>query len=180
MSKKDTCIFMFGRMNPVHIGHGYVFEHALQLEKDLNADLKLFLSATVDDVKNPLPLELKQYYINEFYPDIGKVLQGSKSQLFDIMKELDGKYHNIIFVGGSDRKDEFQKTLDRYNGSLYNFSNISTVMAGSNREQSTFSSTMMRNCARNLDFENFSLALPGNDEVLKHKMFVDVYERIRK
>ena len=82
---------MFGRMNPVHIGHGYVFEHALQLEKDLNADLKLFLSATVDDVKNPLPLELKQYYIDGFYPDIGKVLQGSKSQLFDIMTDLDGK-----------------------------------------------------------------------------------------
>lgn len=178
--KRDTCIFSFMRCNPVHVGHGYVFEHALQLEKDLNADLKLFLSATVDDVKNPLPLELKQYYIDGFYPDIGKVLQGSKSQLFDIMTDLDGKYHNIIFVGGSDRKDEFQKTLDRYNGSLYNFANISTVMAGSQREESVFSSTMMRNCARNQDFDNFRIALPGDDEVLKYQMFVDVYERIRK
>lgn len=171
---------MFGRYNPVHIGHGYVFEHAQKLEQELNADLKLFVSATVDDVKNPLPLELKQYYIDGFYPDIGKVLQCSKSQLFDIMTDLDGKYHNIIFVGGSDRKDEFQKTLDRYNGSLYNFANISTVMAGSQREESVFSSTMMRNCARNHDFENFRLALPGDDEVLKYKMFMDVYERIRK
>ena len=180
MSKRDTCIFMFGRYNPVHLGHGYVFEHAQKLEQVLNADLKLFVSATVDDVKNPLPLELKQYYIDAFYPNIGKALQGSKSQLFDIMTDLDGKYHNIIFVGGSDRKDEFQKTLDRYNGSLYNFSNISTVMAGSQREESVFSSTMMRNCARNHDFENFRLALPGDDEVLKYKMFMDVYERIRK
>lgn len=169
------------RCNPVHIGHGYVFETALKMQKELDAELKLFLSATVDDVKNPLPLDLKKYYISSFFPEVSSVLQNDSSiQLFDIMKELDGKYENIIFIGGSDRKDEFQKTLDKYNTVLYTFNNISTVQAGIPRNASQYSSTMMRQCVQNEDYDTFRLALPGDNEYLKYQMFNDVLTRIKK
>lgn len=178
---KDTCVFMFGRFQPVHIGHGLVFDEAERISTELDAELKLFISATVDDVKNPLPLDLKKYYIDGFYPSIGSVIHNStKIQLFDIMTELDKKYDNVIFIGGSDRKDDFQKTLDRYNGSLYHFNSIKTVLAGSSRENSIYSSTMMRACAVNEDYDTFRKALPGNDEVLKYQMFNDVLSRIKR
>lgn len=178
---KDTCIFTFGRCNPPHLGHGMVFDKALELSSAINAELKIFLSATVDDTKNPLPLSLKKYYIDGFFPNTIPVLQDTQSKhLFDIMTSLDGKYRNIIFIGGSDRIETFQNTLDKYNGTLYNFNSIQAIMAGVDRDISEYSSTMMRACARNNNFSTFSLALPGSDESLKYQMFNDVVSRIKK
>ena len=176
----DTCVFTFMRCNPVHIGHGYVFDRALELQYELQADLKLFLTATVDDTKNPLPLDLKKYYINGFFPEIGSVLQNdTKIQLFDVMASLSGSYDNIIFIGGSDRKDEFKYKLDKYNGVLYNFRNIDTEMAGVDRTICQYSSTMMRACAVEKDYDTFRKALPGDDDSLKYQMFIDVQNRIK-
>lgn len=175
----DTCIFMFGRMNPVHKGHGMVFEKALQMQQSIGSDLKFFLSKSTDKIKNPLPIKLKRYYIEGFYPEIGSTVQDCGTNLFEIMHTLDGKYKDVLFICGSDRKDEFQKTLEKYNGTLYNFDSITTVQAGYDRTGCIYSSTMMRAAALEQDFERFSTALPGTDDMLKMKMFQDVMRHMR-
>lgn len=172
MSK--TCVFMYGRMNPVHLGHGMVFDKALNLQND-STDVKLFLSSSYDTEKNPLPREVRQYFISEFFPDIRDNIQDVYvKNLFDIMKSLDGEYNNVVFVGGSDRTDNFQKTLDKYNGKEYNFNSISTVLAGMDRNASIYSSTHMRESVLKDDFESFKICLPGDNEYLKYDMFCRV------
>ena len=176
---KETCIVTFGRCNPVHIGHGLVFDKAKSLQEQYDADLKIVLSNSTDIVKNPLPPELKKYYIEGFFPEIQNSVS-TEDNLFDIMQELDGKYLDVLFICGSDRIDSFQQNLDKYNGVLYNFCNIKTVQAGSERNSSLYSSTKMRSFAINDDFENFSTFLPGNDTTLKENLFKDVIKYMGK
>lgn len=176
---KDTCIVSFGRINPVHIGHGYVFDKAKSFQEQYNADLKIYLSTSTDINKNPLPPELKRYYVEGFYPDIQPNI-GIEDNLFDVMQNLDGKYLDILFICGSDRVSQFQKTLDSYNGKLYNFCNINVVQAGLPREASLYSSTQMRSFALNNEFDKFSTFLPGNETELKLELFEDVIKYMRK
>lgn len=167
------------RCNPVHNGHGLVFEKAQALQEQYNADLKIFLSTSTDAVKNPLPPELKMYYTEGFYPSVQENIY-TEDNLFDIMRELDGKYLDVLFICGSDRLEPFQKTLDTYNGKLYNFCSIKAVQAGIDRNVSRYSSTQMREFAKNEDFNSFSTFLPGNDDSLKTKLFEDVIKYMRK
>lgn len=176
---KETCVVTFGRINPVHLGHGLVFEKAQALQEQYNADLKIFLSTSTDAVKNPLPPELKMYYTEGFYPSVQENIY-TEDNLFDIMRELDGKYLDVLFICGSDRLEPFQKTLDTYNGKLYNFCSIKAVQAGIDRNVSRYSSTQMREFAKNEDFNSFSTFLPGNDDALKTKLFEDVIKYMRK
>lgn len=176
----SKCVFMYGRMNPPHNGHGKVFQQALNL-KDDSTDVKLFLSSSCDSTKNPLPREMRQYFISRFFPDMKSTIQDvDVKNLFDIMTSLDGEYDEIIFVGGSDRAGDFQKTLDRYNGSLYNFKSIQTVLAGDDRTGCMYSSTLMRQSVQNGDFQTFKICLPGDDEYLKYEMFCGVQTYMRK
>ncbi len=176
---KETCVVTFGRINPVHLGHGLVFEKAQALQEQYNADLKIFLSTSTDAIKNPLPPELKMYYTEGFYPSVQENIY-TEDNLFDIMRELDGKYLDVLFICGSDRLEPFQKTLDTYNGKLYNFCSIKAVQAGIDRNVSRYSSTQMREFAKNEDFNSFSTFLPGNDDALKTKLFEDVIKYMRK
>lgn len=176
---KETCVLTFGRINPVHRGHGLVFEKAKTLQEQYNADLKIYLSTSTDNIKNPLPPELKMYYTEGFYPSVQENIY-TEDNLFDIMRELDGKYLDVLFICGSDRIDSFQKTLDMYNGKLYNFCSIKVIQAGIDRNVSQYSSTQMRNFAKNEDFDSFREFLPGNDEDLKIQLFEDVIKYMRK
>ena len=176
---KETCVLTFGRVNPVHRGHGLVFEKAKTLQEQYNADLKIYLSTSTDNIKNPLPPELKMYYTEGFYPSVQENIY-TEDNLFDIMRELDGKYLDVLFICGSDRLEPFQKTLDTYNGKLYNFCSIKAVQAGIDRNVSRYSSTQMREFAKNEDFNSFSTFLPGNDDALKTKLFEDVIKYMRK
>ncbi|MGI5705131.1 hypothetical protein ACRYKS_26635 [Escherichia coli] len=156
-----------------------MFEKAQALQEQYNADLKIFLSTSTDAVKNPLPPELKMYYTEGFYPSVQENIY-TEDNLFDIMRELDGKYLDVLFICGSDRLEPFQKTLDTYNGKLYNFCSIKAVQAGIDRNVSRYSSTQMREFAKNEDFNSFSTFLPGNDDALKTKLFEDVIKYMRK
>lgn len=174
---KDTCIFTFGRMNPPHIGHGEVFNKALELHKSTkNSSLKVYISKSSYSNKNPLPYDLKVKYIKELFPDVSTKIQKvySNIDLFGIMEILNGSYRNIIFVGGSDRIDDFQKKLDTYNGVLYNFDSISTVQAGIERSDFNYSSSLMRQAVEEDDFKTFCDSIPGNDLELKERLYKDV------
>lgn len=174
---KDTCIFTFGRMNPPHIGHGQVFNKALELHNSTaNSSLKVFISKSSYTHKNPLPYDVKVKYVKELFPEISKKIQSvySNIDLFGIMERLNGNYKNIIFVGGSDRIETFQKTLDSYNGVLYNFESISTIQAGTERNDFNYSSTTMRQAVEEEDFKTFCDSIPGDNLEIKERLYKDV------
>lgn len=174
---KDTCIFTFGRMNPPHRGHEQVFDKALEIFRNTNnSSLKVFVSKSSYSTKNPLPYDIKIKYIKELFPSIASKIQKNHTNLdlFGIMEILNTKYKNVIFVGGSDRIDDFQKKLDEYNHVLYNFDTIKCIQAGTERCQYNYSSTQMRNAVLNEDSEEFFSCVPGDDNELKKRMYFDV------
>lgn len=169
----NKCIITFGRINPIHLGHGILFNKVQDISTELNADFRIYLSTTQDSKKNPLPPNLKQYYTESFYPDIKEVLS-TESNVMNIMKDLDLKYSDIVFVCGSDRINAFKKALDSENGKLYNFNSINVIQAGIERQDSLYSSTAMRSYALNGDYKSFSTFLPGSDTYLKEQLYEDV------
>jgi hypothetical protein len=80
-------------------------------------------------------------------------------------KELNKKYKNLIMVAGSDRIPEYEKLLNKYNGSEFHFDTIQVVSAGERDpdadDASGMSATKMRSLASKGDFEHFKKGLPS-------------------
>jgi hypothetical protein len=63
-----TAYFIFGRFNPVTIGHGAMFEKLAEDAHTNKADAYVFVSSNkVQNGKNPLTVEQKMYFINKVY-----------------------------------------------------------------------------------------------------------------
>lgn len=166
-----SCIVIFGRMNIPHNGHGLLFKKALFLrEQNPELDIRIFLS-TQQNIKNPLPFDVKVKYIKKLFPEIQDFIQdNSSSEIFSIMKRLDSEYDKIILLAGSDRVQHFQQILDMYNGSQYEYQEIEVLDCG-NRNDNTLSGTKMRSYVYAYDYENFSTSLPDVPQELKEEFF---------
>lgn len=144
---------MFGRFNPVHKGHYKMFSTALNM-LDEYTDIRIYVSSSYDRNKNVLPYDVKMHYIQKIYPELSKYLYCSKD-LFAILMELNEQYKNITVLAGSDRSVGFKKSIDNYNGSLYNYDNINVITIGEDRSESKYSSTAMRELVRTRNFDEF-------------------------
>jgi hypothetical protein len=101
-----------------------------------------------------------------------KVSGSSKEEpsLFHVASKLHAAGHShLVMVAGSDRVDEYQKTLDKYNGNpgkhgYYNFKSIKVVSAGQRDPDAEgvegMSGTKMRDHARSGRLETFKSGLP--------------------
>ncbi len=158
-------------MNIPHNGHGLLFKKALFLrEEKPELDIKIFLS-TQQNIKNPLPFDVKVKYIKALFPEISDFIQNKTStEIFSIMKKLDSEYQNIIMLAGSDRVQHFQNILDSYNGTQYQYQEIEVLDCG-NRADNTLSGTQMRTYVYSYDYENFRDSLPDVPEELKEEFF---------
>lgn len=154
-----TCIMMYGKFSPVHMGHGKMFQHAQALKQSIpNSEIKLYVTNS-----EQLPYDFKIGMIDEYYPWVMKYFQPHHaSTLFGVLEELDPLYSNIVMVCGSDRAGKFSDLLHKYNGELYNFDTVQTVSAGP-RENNPYSSTNVRDTILRNDFAEFcSLMPPGS------------------
>lgn len=164
----STCIVIFGRMNIPHNGHGLVFDKALFLQKENpEKDIKIFLS-TQENIKNPLPFEVKKEYIKKLFPSIAPYVQDkSYSELFSIMRSLDSDYDSVQLLVGSDRVEHFSTILNQYNCTQYDFDEIEVLNCGS-RDSNDLSGTSMRSYVHSLQYDKFKESLPNvSDEVLE-------------
>lgn len=158
-------------MNIPHNGHGLLFKKALFLrEENPELDIKIFLS-TQQNIKNPLPFDVKSSYIKRLFPEVKDFIQNkSCSEIFSIMRLLDDEYDKIILLVGSDRVDHFKNILDSYNGTQYQYQEIEVLDCG-NRADNTLSGTQMRTYVYSYDYENFRDSLPDVPEELKEEFF---------
>jgi predicted nucleotidyltransferase len=87
------------------------------------------------------------------------------SQLFELVKDLNKTYKNIIMVAGSDRVAEYEKMLHKYNGKDYQYDSIKVVSAGERDpdadDATGMSATKMRAYAAKGDLEQFKHGLPS-------------------
>lgn len=121
-----TVAINFGRMSPPTIGH----EKLVKAVLGVNADDHFIIPSRTyvgqgkrkDRLKNPLPYDYKLGLIKKAFGDRIKVLSHPKATtIFGTMKYFeDAGYEKVFFVVGSDRIEEIDSLLKRYQGKDFN------------------------------------------------------------
>lgn len=170
VEEEKVVYFTFGRMNPPTIGHEKL------LEKLANTagknPYRVYLSQTQDNKKNPLSYMDKVKFARKMFPRYARSIMLNKKvkNVFDVLTALYNEgYVNIVMVVGSDRVNEFDITIKRYNGKkakhgFYNFKKINVVSAGQRDPDAEgaegASATKQRSAAKENDFTSFAQGLP--------------------
>jgi len=163
-------VFAFGRMNPPTAGHSKLIDHVHQTAKDMGADHKIVVSHSQDKHKNPVSQEHKMDYLKSVHPKSNFHASDSKSPTFmHHLKQAhkDGHTH-VTMVAGSDRVEQFQNLVNKYNGPKgeFNFKEIKVVSAGHRDPDaegtSGISGTKMRAHAASGDYASFKQGLHGS------------------
>ena len=133
-AKEKTAVFTYGRNNPPTVGHEKLFDKTSEVAKVHGVKPHIFTSHSTDNTRNPLTPEHKVKLIKHAYPN-AHVAASSKEMpsVIQIAKHLHNQGHqHLVMVAGSDRVDEYQKLLNKYNGhpDHYNFKTIRVVSAG--------------------------------------------------
>ena len=159
----NTAVITFGRMNPITVGHEKLVNLVKQIASDIDATALVYLSHSHDNKRNPINYTIKYGLCSTAFGSCVKF--SNAHNIIEVLKELDGKYDKIIFVGDAERSSEFNKTLNKYNGIEYTFDSITTVSAGS-RDTNDFvdaiSATKMRKYAAVNDYNSFKAGLVTN------------------
>ena len=169
----DDVMTVFGRHNPPHIGHKLTFDKANTDANNIGADQRFYTSRSQDPNKNPLPHELKVDHLKRMFPDHADKWDTDENMrtVLDTAKKAHGDgYKNFHFMGGSDRREDMENLLRKYNGDLYNFDNIYSHSAGdrdTEDELSQMSASKQRGFAEKDDFENF------NKGIINHKGYTE-------
>lgn len=187
IEEEKTVFFTFGRMNPPTTGHEKLMNELSK--KSGKNPYRVYLSQSTDKKKNPLDFKYKVKTVRKFFPKHARSVMLNKKvkNVFDAVTEIynDG-FKNITMVVGSDRINEFNTLLKKYNGvkgrhGLYNFNKINVISAGDRDpdadDVSGMSASKMRSLANEGDFTQFSQGLPRN---VSNSDAKKVYNEVRK
>jgi len=183
--KEKTTVFAFGRMNPgPTTGHEKLINTVKSLSKEHKADHLIVMSHSQDPKKNPLSPEQKLKHAKRFFPKINFKTSSKQSPSFlTHAAELhnSGTKH-LVMVGGSDRAEEYHKTLHKYNGEgegkLFNFKSIKVVSSGERDPDAEgaegMSASKMRAHASSNNFKEFRKGVPSHvSDVHARELFHD-------
>jgi len=179
-------VITFGRFNPPTTGH----------EKLLNAvknaagtdDYRIYTGHTQDKKgKNPLPSDEKVEFMKEMFPTHkSHIMYDNKLKtIIHVLQSLQGEYADVTLVVGSDRVQEMDALIQRYNGKDYTFRKLETISAGERDpdadDVSGMSASKMRKAISELDMVTFYSGLPDafkNKEESVKKLFKAVRENL--
>ena len=184
--KGDTVIFTFGRFNPPTVGHEKLITAVQSVAKSKGGDFFVYPSHSQDPKKNPLSQPQKIKYMKKMFPKYKRNIVASTGKTaLAIASELYSKgYTNLVMVVGSDRVQEFQRILDRYNGEdkahgFYDYDKIEVVSAGERDPDAEgvegMSASRMRAAAVAGDFKSFRMGTPKTlSDADTKKLFNDI------
>jgi len=187
VEEEKVVYFTFGRMNPPTIGHEKVLNKLSSASK--SNPYRVYLSQSQDAKKNPLSYNSKVKHSRKMFPKHARSIMLDKKlkNVFDIATKLyDEGFKKIVMVAGSDRVNEFDILLNKYNGKkgkhgFYNFQNVDVVSAGERDPDadgaSGMSATKMRQAASDNDFPMFAQGLP---KAIKNNDAKSIYNDVRK
>lgn len=170
VEEEKTVYFTFGRMNPPTIGHGKVID-TLASKAGKNV-YRVYLSQSQDAKKNPLSYNDKIKAVRKMFPRHSRSVMLNKKvkTAIDVLVALyDEGFVNVVMVVGSDRINDFDVLLKKYNGQkarhgFYNFKSIKVISAGSRDPDAEgvegISASKMRDFASDNNFTSFSQGLP--------------------
>ena len=180
IEEERTIYFTFGRMNPPTIGHEKLMTKLS--EKSGKNPYRVYLSHSQDAKKNPLTFNEKVKYARKMFPKHARQIMSDMrvKTVFDAATKLYNEgFKRVSMVVGSDRINEFNALLNKYNGKkgrhgFYNFENINVVSAGERDPDADgakgMSASKMRQAVMEKDFTSFSQGLPrsvSNSEAKK-------------
>ena len=187
IEEEKTVYFTFGRMNPPTTGHEKLMNELAK--KSGSNPYRVYLSQSTDKKKNPLDFKYKVKTVRKFFPKHARSVMLNKKvkNVFDAVTEMynDG-FKNVTMVVGSDRINEFNTLLKKYNGvkgrhGLYNFNKINVISAGDRDPDaddiSGMSASKLRSLANEGNFTQFSQGLPRNVSNADAKK---VYNEVRR
>jgi hypothetical protein len=148
----------FGRGNPFHEMHSQLGQHVKNAADEEGAGHTVVLSGTHGDIKNPLTPEQKLKHAQRAMPGVNVVVadKSAPTLLHQAANLHNNGVTDLNVHVGSDRVDEFQNLLNKYNGdhekALYNFKNINVLPFGNDRSDDDegaagFSASKMRSLA---------------------------------
>lgn len=170
IEEENVVYFTFGRMNPPTIGHGKLLDKLASIAG--KNPYRVFLSQSQDAQKNPLSYSDKIKNVRKMFPKHARNVMINKNvkSAMDILPALyDQGYRKVVMVVGSDRVNEFEALLNKYNGKegrhgFYNFKDISVESAGERDPDAEgvegMSASKMRGFASSNDFTSFTQGLP--------------------
>ena len=111
--------FTFGRMNPPTIGHGKLLEKLATMAGQ--NQYRVYLSQSQDSKDNPLQYNDKIKIARKMFPRYARRIMLNKKikTVFDALQSLyDEGFVNVVMVVGSDRVQEFDILIKKYNKEL--------------------------------------------------------------
>jgi nicotinic acid mononucleotide adenylyltransferase len=177
-SKENTVVLTYGRFNPPHGGHAKMIDHVLAQKGHHH----IVVSHSQDSKKNPLHAHEKIDLLHKMYPDHKDAFHAATKEeptIFHHAKKLhDAGYKHLHVVVGSDRVEEFKKSLNKYNGKDYHFKSIKVSSAGDRDPDAEgtegMSASKMRHHAQTGNTEEFKKglhpALHGEADSLMRKI----------
>jgi hypothetical protein len=178
-----TAVLGWGRMNPITSGHEILVNKVKAVARQNKATPIIYISHSQDAKKNPLSYNDKVMLAKKAF---GNIIQKSDSKtIIQIMAELENRFDKVILVAGDDRVPEFDKLLNKYNGTSYNFKEIEVVSAGKRADPDSddakdmsaanMSASVMRKLASQGDLEAFRKGLPKGLQA----DYKEVYDMVR-
>lgn len=167
----EHAVFAFGRFNPPTVGHEKLIHATEKVAKDVGGSAHIIASHSQNTFKDPLPQNKKIGYLKKVVSKGTEVSGSSKDEpsLLHAAKRLHATgVQHLHMVAGSDRAPEYERLLNKYNGThegaLYNFKSITIHSAGQRDPDAEgvegMSGTKMRAAAREGDSETFKSGLP--------------------
>ena len=188
--KEKHAVLAFGRMNPITNGHEKLVNKVKDIATKVGGSHHIVLSHSQDSKKNPLTADQKVKHAKRAFSGTNFTAASSKAPtFFDHAESLYKKgVTHLHMVGGSDRVDEYNKLLHKYNGTQkgarFNFKSIEVHSAGERDPDaegvSGISASKMREAAKEGDFDTFKKGAPSTMSVAQVKqMFNDVRKGMR-
>jgi phosphopantetheine adenylyltransferase len=153
--------FVFGRFQPPTIGHAVIIDAISQLASEEDADGYVFVSSSKDSKKNPLSVEQKiqtllKQHAGKYVTFVDTTLCNCKG-IFPVINALKrAGYTDLTFIVGSDRVDEFKKTLENYHPDIVVASVGDTRDSDESNDPSSVSGTRLRELAKRKNLKEFS------------------------
>ena len=170
VEEEKTVFFTFGRMNPPTIGHEKLLD-TLSKKSGRNP-YRIYLSQSQDKNKNPLHYKDKIKHVRKMFPKHARsVMVNTKvrTAIEALTSLYDEGFKRVTMVVGSDRVNEFDILMNKYNGKksrhgFYNFEKIMAISAGERDPDAEgaggASATKQRQSAKDNNFTSFAQGLP--------------------
>ena len=183
--KEKHAVLAYGRMNPITAGHEKLVQKVKDVAGAVRGSHNIVLSHSQDSKKNPLSVAQKVKHAKRAFPGVNFTAASKDAPtFFEHAEKLykQGVTH-LHMVGGSDRVGEYERLLNKYNGThsgaRFNFKSIKLHSAGErdpDAEGTTgISASKMREFAVKGNYKKFKQGAPSSmsDEYVK-QMYNDV------